>query len=676
MRRFKNPVIWVIISLLLIIVGSIFANQFNSSSGKVDVSRIYFDTPRGELSGLLYKPDGADEEPRPTLIATHGYLNSAEMQDAQAIEMSKRGYVVLALDQYDHGHSTGTMEKPIPFFSFWPNAMYDAVQYMYEQDYVLKDEAGNGVIAVSGHSMGGFSSTHAVILDEMDFQETGIRKIHSSLTMGSDYQWLLSLGYSQDDINNAYGPRYSGKIAGNYDEFFFDENARATGQTVVRKDYVATEEGKGFLGNPENPEVGKVYEVDGGTRVIYQPNEIHPWNHFSKESTSYAIDFYSMAFADYSNLVTVDEDGQTWIYKEYFEFIALIGFFLLFIPIILLISKLPFFKNIYTKIPEPLSEPKTAGSKMTRYILLIVGGLFPALFFSALYGSSANEAFYGMRLLRQISLVIIISSAIFLIYSIVKKSDKSIRSVSFIMLLLSLVQYFYLKNQATLIATTEMFGAPTTNPVLYWAINVAIVMLMIMVCYHYIAKKPEGATIANYGVKANVSSVIASILTAIIAIVIGYAVLFAIDAIFKTDFRLWTFAVKTFEMQHVIALLKYAPLFFIYYFVSGISVNINTNGEKYEGIKGYIIAILHYVGGLILYLIYHYGLLFITGTAGYPEQALSSIIVIGLVPVLAIAAIFNRFLYRKTGNVYVGAFLNTILMTLITLANTALYTIF
>ncbi|MFP3488629.1 hypothetical protein R0K20_13555, partial [Staphylococcus sp. SIMBA_130] len=126
--------------------------------------------------------------------------------------MSKRGYVVLALDQYDHGHSTNTMEKPVPFFSFWPNAIYDAVQYMYDQKFVLKDENGNGIIAASGHSMGGVSTTHAVILDEKDFETTGIRKIYSDLTMGSDYQWVQALEMSAEDINNAYGPRTSGKI--------------------------------------------------------------------------------------------------------------------------------------------------------------------------------------------------------------------------------------------------------------------------------------------------------------------------------------------------------------------------------------------------------------------------------------------------------------------------------
>ena len=66
---------------------------------------------------------------------------------------------------------------------------------------------------------------------------------------------------------------------------------------------------------------------------------------------------------------------------------------------------------------------------------------------------------------------------------------------------------------------------------------------------------------------------------------------------------------------------------------------------------------------------------FITGTGGYPAESLSSIIVIGLVPILLVAAVYNRYFFRKTGNVYVGAFLNTILITLITLANTVLYTI-
>lgn len=671
MKKFKKSLVFLIVALLLVFIGSAVAAQFNSSSGEVGVSRIYFETERGELSGLLYKPDGADSEARPTLVATHGYLNSGEMQDAQAIEMSKRGYVVLALDQYDHGHSTGTMEKPVPFFSFWPQAMYDAVQYMYDQDYVLKDAEGNGIIAVSGHSMGGFSSTHAVMLDEVDFQDSGIRKIHSSLTMGSDYQWLKTLGYTDEEINASYGPRMSGKIAGVYDEFFFDAEASAAGQPVVKKDYVSTAEGLGFLGGLESAQAGEFYEVDGAQRIIYQPNETHPWNHFSQQSTAHAIDFYDAAFAEYGDLVAIGDEGQTWMWKEWFSFVALIGFFFLFIPVINLLTKLPFFNWVYTERPAALSAPKTHGAKLAGYILLIVGALYPALFFTALYSGDAT----GMTLLRQISMITIGLAALIFIFSFVKNGDKSIKTGSGLILGIGIVQYIYLRQQERFFATTEWFGAATVNPVVFWAINVAIVTLMILVGYHFVAKKAEGASFASYGLKANSKTIAAALATAIVAVVIGYGLLYLVDALFKVDFRLWTLAVKTFEDQHVWALLRYAPLFFIYYFIVGLSVNVNTASSIYDGWKGYGISILHFIGGLVLYLAYHYGLLFLTGTGGYPAESLSSIIVIGLVPILLVAAIYNRYFFRKTGNVYVGAFLNTILMTLITLANTVLYTI-
>ena len=44
-----------------------------------------------------------------------------------------------------------------------------------------------------------------------------------------------------------------------------------------------------------------------------------------------------------------------------------------------------------------------------------------------------------------------------------------------------------------------------------------------------------------------------------------------------------------------------------------------------------------------------------------------------LVPSLAIASCLAKYLYKKTGSVYVAAFLNTILMTMMTVANTAIY---
>ena len=95
MSKKKLPLRLLIAALVLVLCGSFLANLFNTGMYSVKVSRISFDTANGTLSGLLYMPKGAGaSDPRPTVIVTHGYLNSAEMQDANAIELSRRGNVV------------------------------------------------------------------------------------------------------------------------------------------------------------------------------------------------------------------------------------------------------------------------------------------------------------------------------------------------------------------------------------------------------------------------------------------------------------------------------------------------------------------------------------------------------------------------------------------------------
>ena len=57
----------------------------------------------------------------------------------------------------------------------------------------------------------------------------------------------------------------------------------------------------------------------------------------------------------------------------------------------------------------------------------------------------------------------------------------------------------------------------------------------------------QGITLEHYGLAAKPVSVAAAFCVALLVTVIGYLCVFAVDAIFKTDFRIWTFAFKTFE---------------------------------------------------------------------------------------------------------------------------------
>lgn len=680
MQTRKRTVIVLAVALVLILLGSILASVFNTGIGSVTVSRINFDADHGKLSGLLYMPkDASASNPKPTVIVTHGYLNSAEMQDANAIELSRRGFVVLALDQYDHGHSKIDPENytSTDFFGFWLpfwlNSMNDAVQYMYEQPYVLKDADGNGMIGVTGHSMGGFSSTMALAMDEMAYPETGVRKIHAGLTEGSDFMYTGLVGIDAATADALGGGRIMGKVAAQYDEFFFNDPAVAGG-TVRQKNYVGTPDGKTFL-QQEAPAANTWYDTaDGGRRIIYQPAETHPWNHFSGTTTGYAVSFYQSAFSDYSSLLkNIDSSKQIWQWKEFFECVALVGFVLMLVPVVMLLLELPFFKKAKTgTLAVQPAIPCSAGVKAGNFALIVCLMLLPALFFTPLIDGGAGSAtvnflFYG-------GIIFAIAGVLAICFSqkdIVESTKKQYLIGGIFTIVagigLALVARFPMyQNMA-------IWTAPAVNDIAYWTMAASMICLLGMSVIYLTSKADRGFTFEQYGVTFDPMAILASLCTAVVTVVIAYCVLFLMDLLFKADFRIWTFAFKTWDANILPAVLRYLPTFLLFYIVSTASITVNTNTEKLQGVKGYLLAIALNAGGITLWLVNQYGLLFATGVSAHPESALSGIILVAMVPTLAIAAVISRALYKRTGNIWTPAFLNAILMTLMSVANTAVF---
>lgn len=66
-----------------------------------------------------------------------------------------------------------------------------------------------------------------------------------------------------------------------------------------------------------------------------------------------------------------------------------------------------------------------------------------------------------------------------------------------------------------------------------------------------------------------------------------------------------------------------------------------------------------------------YGIFTTTGVMWQSDMALGYIVLIPMVPILAIATVISRRMTAKTGNIWLGAFINTLLFTIITCANTA-----
>lgn len=663
----RNRILLLLLALVLIVGGSYGAHYVNTNKGRTDVQRIDFDTDRGTLSGLLYTPEGTSAAtPRPAIIVTHGYLNSGEMQDLNAIELSRRGFVVLALDMYDHGHSKAKESFTGSFMNFWPTAMWDAAQYMYKQPYVLKDEKGNGLIGVTGHSMGGFSSAMAIYEDEKAFEKNGYRTIFTSLTHGSDYYWTGFLGLTTELAAQHSGGRTLGKLAAQFDEFFFNTDPNVRGD-VIKKNYVGTTGGKTFL-EQEEPKAETWYDTaDGGKRIVYQPYEIHPWNHFSKVSTGHTVDFYLTAFEDYSeSLNSLPAANQIWLYKELANGAALLGFLLLILSLGLMATSLPCLKTQAAAeegeavVPAP---ENTTNLGLGKLAALMAAVLLPAMFFPAIMDKNFGSDM--MKLLTAAGAVFAIVGLV----GLIRANEKPVRLGALVVLASGLT--LALLTRLPSFTIVRLWSAPTTNQIAYWALISVCFSLLFMGMTYLGGKKQQETSMKDYGLKLSLGGIFASFVMAVVITAIGYGVVFAIDRLWQVDFRFWVMAFKTFDLSLLVKVVPYLLPFFLYYLVGGAAIYNHTKDMK--GCKACLLAMTLNAGGIVLYLLLHYGLLFATGTALFPTQPLSSILLIALAPTLMTAAVYTRAMAKETGNVWLPAFLNALLMTIMTVANTCVY---
>ena len=212
----KRAKIWLCVAIALMFISMIGVSVVQTSSGKVDISELYFETDEGyTMCANLYVPEGATaENPAPAIVASHGAYNNKEMQDANCVELARRGYVVLAIDQPGHGNTD--------LYS-GSNGVYQGVLALSRMPYVDTTRIG-----VTGHSMGGMSCNNAVVQDNA--AETQL--IAAVVLNSADATYVDTTDTSLSDEQttnyaNIYGSRDVAIISCVYDEFFHkstDEN--------------------------------------------------------------------------------------------------------------------------------------------------------------------------------------------------------------------------------------------------------------------------------------------------------------------------------------------------------------------------------------------------------------------------------------------------------------------
>lgn len=708
-----------------------------------------------KMAYQLYMPKGVSKDnPVPAIALTHGYLNSKEYEEAPAIELARRGYVVFAFDQYDHGDSTwDTPNQYFGSFDFFIWSAYDAVEYLYSQDYVLKDADGNGMIAVSGHSMGGFSSEVATGLDEINYV-SGVkpyRMLAGALAVGADFSYCnpiisaFSGGHYQSTYL-AYNNRTVGTVQGVYDEFFFD--SESGGGTVHKKDFLSDPVGLAMLGfnpltAPSSGENGRFYQIEPqdatnvqvateyidlsanyGERVIYKVAGDHPYNTWSPEATSCMVDFYNHCFSHQllshelqpldTYVRVMDGSHQIWWLKEVFTCLGMIALFGMILMGLFAMNSIPVVgkwsisrnsanvgaiamdkprdvktkkikkeKEVTPKPVKPVNKTRRGiGIVLTIFTILLSAWLIPS--FMDRSGLSGTTDFVSSQALIIIVTIILslamalafVLGVIMIVFKATKKDfdqKKLVRPLvgSLIISALTWAMRWVITDGTKVIlgSTDRWFNAPSVNTIAYWAVASGLLALIFTLIQHFYVH--EDRDISHLGLKASWKNVGGSLLNAIVVAGVTCGFIWLVNVIFKTDFRVYTYAFKTVNGVAFVSSLRYLPIFFIFYLCAGIGVASATVGKK--GWKADLLAIAIEAGPTILFLIYQYGMLLATGTAPFANFALNGILVQGLVITLVVMAVWQRRSLEKTGNIWSGVFLNTIIFTFITVANTTLY---
>lgn len=314
--------LWALLAaaLALVLIGGSVAALTQTSFGAVEVRETSFMGSNGQIiSGELYVPTTTSaENPAPGILAVHGYINSHEMQLASAIELSRRGYVVLAIDQTGHGDSDA------PAFSggFGGPA---ALAYLRSLDIVDVDNIG-----MTGHSLGGSTIMAAA----------------SAFPDGYKSMVLL------DSATGFFGapgtpdfPRNTLVVFAEWEEF-----SGSMWESPNSFDLVNSAKLKEFFGTTEAVKVGELYGSieDGTARKLVRPLTNHPGATHDLYATQDIIDWFGQTL-DGGREVS----GQTWFLKEIGTLLAFVGGILSIFAVGGLLLRTRYFGAIQQAVPAP-----------------------------------------------------------------------------------------------------------------------------------------------------------------------------------------------------------------------------------------------------------------------------------------------------------------------------------
>jgi pimeloyl-ACP methyl ester carboxylesterase len=631
-KKMRVSTVLLCLSVVLMVCGSALGRSAQTSFGKVEVTEIEYITSAGAKTvALLYLPEHLSlTNPAPAVVATHGYVSFNDSMEHHAIELSKRGYVVMAIDAYGHGFS-GLIRPDLEEVPHRDLGTYDALQYLGRLPYVDKTRIG-----MVGHSMGCDASQYGA-WRAFQAHETDESIIVPKAVLLTSNSFLRGFDDKGGDPLLQYPLNY-GIAYGDYDEFSMMMFGLPEPKDFIISKNVAM--GFGF----EKPDLFTYYEYGKNTplgkvgadrsaairaanartlRVAYTIPHTHAIMSYSKKSVNNVLDFFDVTLTDGTTQAKMPYAQQSWRAKNVGGAASFIGFFMFIFALGAVLLRTPYFKTIIHPEPASWTTFNTAKDKVIYVVLYVVALLVPTF----TYTWSMETRFHAP-------------------YSNIMAPHKW--------------------------GPTEFFRLLPLNGVLLMNLILTVFFVLLFVGVYYGLAKKAGGTMEAAGLKVSRGDFGKSLLLAAVIFISAYIVLNIVYYFFHVDFGTFKFIVRVMPDIKWKYFLNYLPLYLIYCIVVSAVVNAFTRINKQPEWVNTALIVFASVGGLLILQVWDVGLIGIFGHRMVPflpgikppmPNFITSIWVYALLGIFPIVGGIHRMFYKLTGRIWTGAILNSLVLT-------------
>ncbi|RCX07350.1 serine aminopeptidase S33 family [Anaerobacterium chartisolvens] len=672
---------WKLLGLivLIIVVSSFIAMCLSTDFGKVNVKDIRFDAEGAILDATLYTPLGVNANDKlPAVVIAHGSGVSHGVMAGTAEELARRGFVVLNVSAYGSGSSenSDTVESGKRGGFDTPQGVYDAVLYLRTLKYVDQTRIG-----ITGHSMGGRRITAAAVLDGsyLSLNDMMINTLHDTFgqqftkdEINIDADMLAKQRLSEDQLpwynqlkkesEDYLSVRIKGvlNLGDATTDFFAPRKVTVGGHEVIRTPQV----NGGFLigiynegtagpaiknessdklreiyqtgdtnivrdiwyqihpytsdATPSSEKIGNVWETsvlssqaladainNRSARIFFAPADHHSQDFLSPEATSDVVKFFEQTMSYNNgeltdkNTVPLDSKNSIFLLREILNGIAMIALILALIALASILLDTAFFKACKLNVAEPVCEKR-------------------------------SKPFW------------IISAIIFAF------SCWAIAWVG--------------SNGLKFRFTSTFFSLDfTVNIIIAYLIFVAAASLIVLAAYKLISgKKAEIKYLETFNIRMKFGTFAKTLLLSYILFLAAYISMSILKFMFNEDYRFWMAVMTKMNPQNFMLMLRYGLVIFPTFLLSGIIINFGRMKDMSEG-KNTALNVILACLPVYLVAIVSYGVMYLGANNYTPLYAF--VTTWTLLITIPLTAYISRKMYKFTGSIWLGTFLNTFLVT-------------